>query len=209
MTRFRENSDVGSFNLLGVNCMATYLWNNLYDGQSITVDLAAGDILDFSAAEDLENEDVDLTWVFFDTDEKYVIANNLDFYSITSTNLLWPDFTLFVGDNTVGTTNDDLANNLTGTSGNDIFFGLGGDDTLSGGDGNDSFIIWSLSGSDSMIGGNGVADLLEVDDGEFGVVADLTAGTVRFANEAAAGAEQGQDGHAHVVKQACRPARAC
>src|SRR3954469_10452647 len=48
---------------------------------------------------------------------------------------------LLFGDNSPGTANDNLANILNGTAGNDLLQGFGGADTMNGGAGNDTYIV--------------------------------------------------------------------
>jgi hypothetical protein len=58
--------------------------------------------------------------------------------TLTTSNLTFANGSLLViGDNTTGITNDDMANVLTGGAGSDGFYGLGGNDTINGGDGDD------------------------------------------------------------------------
>ena len=59
--------------------------------------------------------------------------------SLTTSNVAFASHGLLViGDNTTGASADDLANTLTGSSHDDQFIGLGGNDTIYGGAGNDT-----------------------------------------------------------------------
>lgn len=68
------------------------------------------------------------------------VSSPAPFGAITTSNFTFADGSFFiVGDNTLSTASDDLANTLTGGNGNDLFVGLGGNDTMTGGAGNDIF----------------------------------------------------------------------
>ena len=61
---------------------------------------------------------------------------------MTTSNVAFADGSrVIIGDNTTGTTNDGLANTLTGRNFNDQLLGLAGNDRLGGGTGNDTMIF--------------------------------------------------------------------
>ena len=83
-----------------------------------------------------------------------IFLQGMDLREVTTSNVMDADGSmLLVGDNTVGTTNDDLANVLVGGAGNDLILGLGGNDNLSGGAGED--VIYGGSGADTISAGDG------------------------------------------------------
>ena len=104
---------------------------------------------------------------------------------LTTTNVTFADGSqLLIGDNTflVGGSglNDDAANTLTGTAHDDAFFGLIGDDTLNGGNGNDVFqtgFVSAAFGNDTINGGNGFDRLDYGSNTTSAVTANLAAHT--------------------------------
>jgi Ca2+-binding RTX toxin-like protein len=103
---------------------------------------------------------------------------------LTSTNFNFAGGGLvLIGDNTHGTTNDALANTLTGTESGDFFMGLGGNDTMTGLGGDDLFSLNAggspTYGNDSISGGDGFDWLFfsTATNPTEGVNADLAAGT--------------------------------
>ena len=88
---------------------------------------------------------------------------------------------LLAGDNSVSQ-NDNAANALAGTLGRDLFYGFGGNDTMSGGDGADVFVIATSSapsyGDDSVNGGSGrdIVDFSGAQSAVTGNLARLTGG---------------------------------
>jgi Ca2+-binding RTX toxin-like protein len=104
--------------------------------------------------------------------------------ALTTTNFTFANGSLFtVGDNTIGTASDNLANTLTGGSGNDALMGLGGNDALNGGSGGFDQAVYSgaqagysfsLSGGNIVItdtnlanGNDGVDQLISVEGAQF------------------------------------------
>jgi Ca2+-binding RTX toxin-like protein len=99
---------------------------------------------------------------------------------------------IFIGDNTPGFREDDLPQTWPGASGidnsgDDIFIGLGGNDTLNGGEGNDFFYSFAGGTSDSVgndliNGGNGFDTLVVIDDPIPGTTinVNLTTGVANF-----------------------------
>jgi Ca2+-binding RTX toxin-like protein len=87
---------------------------------------------------------------------------------------------LVVGDNTISTASDDLANTMTGSNGDDAFMGLGGNDTMNGGLGNDSFYVFYSNtgvGNDSINGGDGFDTLIYNSTSTNAVIANLATHT--------------------------------
>ncbi|HEY2335882.1 MAG TPA: hypothetical protein VGI18_00760, partial [Burkholderiales bacterium] len=124
--------------------MATYQFSALSDGQAISFNPDT-DVLNFDqttiAAADVgaATEGANLR---ISVGDKDVLLTNVSLPQIAVTNLTFADGSDFlVGDNTTGTSNDDLANSLTGTAGRDHLEGLGGNDTLNGGAGNDVYVV--------------------------------------------------------------------
>jgi Ca2+-binding RTX toxin-like protein len=81
--------------------------------------------------------------------------------SLTTTNLTFANGTVFlIGDNAVSTLIDDEANTLTGTAGDDGFMGLGGNDVIDAGAGNDFIYLGHAGnfpfGNDIIDGGLGI-----------------------------------------------------
>lgn len=80
---------------------------------------------------------------------------------------------------------DELANIITGTPASDMFIGLGGNDSLSGGDGDDVFYmalgvggVYSSGGVDTIRGGSGVDTVRCLETAFEPVTVDLGAGTM-------------------------------
>jgi Ca2+-binding RTX toxin-like protein len=90
---------------------------------------------------------------------------------------------VLIGDDDHSTAGDNLANTHTGTASGDFFMGLGGDDTLSGGAGNDLFSFFAggvgSSGADSIDGGTGFDWIvLQYSEATSPLIIDLQAGTL-------------------------------
>ena len=82
------------------------------------------------------------------------ILQNVTPGQLTSTNVKVQDGSvMLVGDNTIGTADDDLGNVLISGPGNDLLIGLGGNDSLDGGAGLDR--IYGNTGDDSVRGSPG------------------------------------------------------
>ena len=163
---------------------ATYLWSALTNGQIIDPFYPTGDTLRFddasisAAAVEIDiNSAGGLTSVFAYGGKSITLAQ-FNMLAETGTNVTFANGSvLMIGDGTVGTVNDDLANTLTGGPGNDQLQGRGGNDTVSGGDGNDWLNgnqgdddLSGGSGNDTMYGGKGNDSLNgnEGDDQVFG-----------------------------------------
>ncbi len=128
--------------------MAVYNFSALANGQAISFNPAL-DVLNFdstflSAADirivaDSTGTHITLRDGFTPKD---ILLRNTTPQQLATSNITFANGSaLLIGDNSVGTANDDLANTLTGTSGNDLLQGLGGADTLSGGLGNDTYVV--------------------------------------------------------------------
>jgi len=144
--------------------MTTFNWMSLNDGDVIAFDPLV-DIFQFndatiSAADIGVNGDTEtlppLTFLSFGGKTVTLQVNPL---MLTTTNVTFADGSrIFIGDNTTGTTADDMDNTLVGTAFDDQLIGLSGNDMLSGGDGNDVFTMFQGDtglGNDSIDGGTG------------------------------------------------------
>lgn len=153
----------------------TYIFD--FVNGSTTVEVSAADLIftqsgaDITIAQDLDHDGVaDGT--------KSITLTGVQLKALTSStatvlgNIRFNDESkLIIGDNTTGTTNDDIANTIAGGFGNDRLLGMGGNDnisgnagddyieggagndTLKGNDGND--VLDGGTGNDNMDGGNG------------------------------------------------------
>src|SRR5215510_4171831 len=127
--------------------MAVYQFSALSDGQSLVFNPNA-DVLNFDqttvAAADLRvtqvGSNIRIDVVSGTQAGKDVTLQNVSPLQLATTNVTFADGSkLLFGDNST-TQNDDLANSLTGTAGNDLLQGFGGVDTLNGGLGDDVYI---------------------------------------------------------------------
>jgi Ca2+-binding RTX toxin-like protein len=147
--------------------MAVFQFSALSDGQVISFNPTA-DVLNFDqtaiAAADLRVtfdgpgvrvSVVNGTQAGKDVFLQDVVPQHLSINNVTFAN----GSRLLLGDASSSNANDNAANTLTGTAGRDLFAGFGGNDTMSGGDGDDVFFMWSgfalNYGVDSINGGNG------------------------------------------------------
>jgi Ca2+-binding RTX toxin-like protein len=173
--------------------MAVFLWSTLVNGSTVAFN-AATDVLSFndtsisagdgsvSGAVVASVDDV----VFSISGKPNATLNKLVHFTVagglralTDTNVTYSNGSkLLIGDNALSVgdgagTFDDAANSLTGTAFNDKFFGLGGNDTLTGGAGDDTFVLNKGSGafgSDTVDGGAGTGD--EIGGGNAATVAN-------------------------------------
>ena len=154
--------------------MALYRFSALFDGQSIAFNTSV-DVLNFDqsiiGAADIratiEGTNLRISVASGTFAGKDILLLNVTPTRLTTSNVTFADGSrLLIGDNTIGTTNDNFNNNLFGTAGRDHLLGLGGNDTLNGaagndrldgGDGNDS--VLGGDGNDTLIGGNGIDTL--------------------------------------------------
>ena len=125
--------------------MATYRFDELADGQAISFNPNTDVLLfegEYSAQYVRATPDganLRLSIVYLD---KEVVLNNVSPLQVTSSNIQFVDGSkILFGDNTTGTANDNAANSLVGTSGNDNLAGFGGADTLNGGAGDDAYFV--------------------------------------------------------------------
>ena len=129
--------------------MATaYRFSALSDGAAISFD-PHSDVLNFDqtaiSAADIqaltEGADVRLTVISGAHAGKDVLLSDVNLLQLASFNISFANGSrLLLGDNSVAL-NDNAANLLTGSAGNDLLNGLGGIDTLNGGGGNDRYIV--------------------------------------------------------------------
>jgi Ca2+-binding RTX toxin-like protein len=128
--------------------MAVFRFSALSDGQSLVFNPTA-DVLNFDqttvAAADLRvtqvGSNIRIDVVSGTQTGKDVTLQNVSPLQLATTNVTFADGSkLLFGDNFTAQ-NDNLANSLTGTAGNDLLQGFGGADTMAGGAGNDTYIV--------------------------------------------------------------------
>jgi Ca2+-binding RTX toxin-like protein len=128
--------------------MAVFRFSALSDGQSLAFNPTA-DVLNFDqttvAAADLRvtqvGSNIRIDVVSGTQAGKDVTLQNVSPLQLATTNVTFADGSkLLFGDNSTAQ-NDNLANSLTGTAGNDLLQGFGGADTMAGGAGNDTYIV--------------------------------------------------------------------
>lgn len=137
--------------------MAVYLWSALANGELIEEFDPLSDELRFDdaaiAAAYVEATAPRSSLSLFNYGDKTVVLHVAP-ERLTSSNVTFADGSLFVyGDNGSGAVGDAQSNALTGETGGDQLFGVGGNDTLDGGFGPDR--LWGGIGSDSLTGGGG------------------------------------------------------
>jgi Ca2+-binding RTX toxin-like protein len=175
--------------------MATFNWSALANNQTIAFNPLV-DVLNFN---DSTISAADLTFTIgADTTRITAGGKNVtlqaDRRSLTTTNVTFSDGSLLlIGDNTTGTAADEDANTLIGGTGDDRFYGLGGDDVMSGNAGDDEFTMTGVSpsgipwGNDTIDGGEGIDELnyptgvSQVANGSVPVTVNLAAGTATSA----------------------------
>ena len=142
--------------------MTTYNWSELPTG----IDLDFDPLVDVLHFDDLSISAADVSTSSNGNTTTFTVGESSKTFdtairTFTTSNLTFADGSVYlIGDNTTGTTDDDLANTLTGGSGNDKLVGYGGNDTLDGGGGNDVLLMSGSSyGDDSVIGGDGIDTL--------------------------------------------------
>src|SRR5687767_8326807 len=135
--------------------MTTYVFDSMAQGGVTGADFTFADVLQFQNAGS-QAAFVSLNWadwvgggsfdVHVRTQEgpfpgKSVFLKNVsDFLQLSSANFSFAGGgDVFIGDDTSFSTQDNQANTLSGTAGSDYFLGLGGNDTLTGGGGDDRF----------------------------------------------------------------------
>ena len=147
-----------------------YTFSTLSDGQAINF-FPDSDVLDFDqttiSAGDLEvagdagSGFVRITVLSGPAAGKTVfLGSGVSLTELASSNITFANGSaLLFGDNSPGAANDDAANALNGTAGNDLLRGFGGADTLHGGAGNDTYIV----GSGDVISDTGGVDTVVSD----------------------------------------------
>jgi Ca2+-binding RTX toxin-like protein len=130
-------------------------WSKLSNGQTLVFDPELSELRFDSNS--ISAADVSVTWAASSTTISHAgksVTLQSDIRSIATTNVTFDDGSLLiVGDNTTGTANDNFGDSLTGGTGDDRLYGLGGGDFLDGGDGDD--ILIGGNGADTMSGGLG------------------------------------------------------
>ena len=128
--------------------MAVFRFSALSDGQSLAFNPTT-DVLNFDqttvAAADLRvtqvGTNIRIDVVSGTQAGKDVTLQNVSPLQLATANVTFADGSkLLFGDNSTAQ-NDNLANSLTGTAGNDLLQGFGGADTMNGGAGNDTYIV--------------------------------------------------------------------
>jgi Ca2+-binding RTX toxin-like protein len=158
--------------------MAVFNWTALTNNQSIAFNPNV-DVLNVNDP-NLFATDVSLstsaTTVSITMNNKTVTLQT-DRRSLTTTNVTFSDGSLLViGDNTTATTADDGDNTMTGGPKGDRFYGLGGNDTMIGGAGNDEFALVGATGNTAFWGDD------IVDGGEGSDTLDYPTGVAAVAN---------------------------
>src|SRR5258705_4515832 len=92
----------------------------------------------------LSGTDAGKTVVLLNTTPLQLATSNVSFANASA---------LLFGDNSAGTANDNAANALNGTAGNDLIDGFGGNDNIQGNNGND--VIAGGACNDAIGGNNG------------------------------------------------------
>jgi Ca2+-binding RTX toxin-like protein len=180
--------------------MATFVFSTIANGTSLAFDPAL-DILDFDQSDILPHDiyfvrdedaggssELDLTVAVIDGPHagKHIFLESMQQKQVTSSNFTFAaGGSIFIGDNTIGTTLDDQANIIIGTGFNDLIVGLGGNDDLNGGGGDDVFAFYLGAGGhysggagDEINGGAGTDTLRFLDFGEVGATVNLATGAV-------------------------------
>jgi Ca2+-binding RTX toxin-like protein len=145
--------------------MATYQFSALANGQSVSFNPGV-DVLNFDnsfiGAADIgltvDGTNLRIKVARGDMQGKEIVLQNVSQLQLATSNVTFADGShLLVGDNNVGTANDNAANSLVGTPGRDYLSGLGGADTLNGGDGSDSYFVTT---GDVIVDSGGARDVV-------------------------------------------------
>ncbi len=167
--------------------MTTYIASTLVNGQTIAFDPNT-DILSFDGAFVSAGgfrfiEATDGANIKFNYSGRTIfLTPTVDIRQLTTTNVVFANGSLLlVGDNSTGTTGDALQNTLNGSSKDDLFLGLAGNDIINAGAGNDRIIMAPVGfnkdgGFDTVDGGAGF-DRVSY-DGDVAVNVDLQTGLV-------------------------------
>ena len=161
--------------------MVTYNFSEQL-GQTISNFDIDADVLSFASADGSAN-DVTVTIsgndLVFTTIAGSVTRIGITLSQITTTNVTFADGSkVEVGDNATGTSGDESAQTITGTTNDDQLFGQGGADSLGGAAGND--VLFGGEGNDSFAGGAG-DDFIQGNRGDDNIVGAASNGndTVR------------------------------
>jgi Ca2+-binding RTX toxin-like protein len=180
--------------------MATFQYSAIANGESQAFDPSV-DVLNFDQAAIspfdvymVRDDDVgggsatDLTVAVIDGPlaGKHIFLLDMAQGRITTSNFTFAaGGSIFVGDNTTALGPDDGANTINGTSFGDLIVGLGGNDDLFGGGGDDVFAFYlgasgrySGAAGDQINGGAGDDTLRFLDFGEVGATVNLATGAV-------------------------------
>ena len=149
--------------------MTVYNWSALTNNQQI-VFYPSTDQLNFDLST-ISAASVSMSWasapsVTFTYSGQSITLMGTEVKTLTTTNITFANSSVFViGDNTLGVSADDSVNILTGSAQNDSLLGLGGNDTISAGAGDDVILVgyYGLTiGNDSIDGGAGTDRLVYV-----------------------------------------------
>jgi len=164
--------------------MTTYVYNTFPAFVVLPFD-ASRDVLDFSSSnlssfaqivigDDNNNGNNNNNDVTFLTSTQFIKLRIDDPQRFTDANFILPDGgKILIGDNAATVRDDDLANTLVGSSFSDMLAGLGGNDSISAGAGDDFIIMFSGNnddvGADTIDGGTGfdVIDFRKLDHNGF------------------------------------------
>jgi len=145
--------------------MTVYYWSKLTNNQSIKFDTSKDTLLFDDASISAANLGISFdgsgstAYTTFTYNKITVKLASTAIKALTSTSVTFDDGSLLlIGDNTTGTSADDSANTLNGSSHYDRFYGLGGGDTINAYDGDDFISIGYLTdsvGNDTIDGGAG------------------------------------------------------
>ena len=143
--------------------MATILYSSIVNGDSVAFDPAT-DILSFdtnainSTAVGLSDASDYIGIGISASGKTFSLPATVSLAQLTTSNVVFADGSrVIIGDNTTGTTNDGLANTLTGTNFNDQLLGLAGNHRLGGGSGNDTMIFGAGAAAQFAVIGTNLA----------------------------------------------------
>ena len=145
--------------------MTIYNWSTLTNNQPITFDPSKDKLVFDDASISAASVSISFggsgsaAYTTFAYAGITITLASAEIKALTSTSVTFADGSLLIiGDNTTGTSADDSANTLNGSSHDDRFIGLGGGDAINGNDGDDFISIGYTSGSvgnDVIDGGAG------------------------------------------------------
>ncbi len=146
--------------------MTTYVFSSLTNQQTIEFDPAT-DVLQFDSPQasagafglvDVDDFGTNVSFTF--GGKTVFLTPSVSAAQLTTTNITFANGSQFIiGDNTTGMAADGLSNLITGTAKDDLLAGLGGNDSIDAGAGNDRIYLSSFNGGeggfDTVNGGAG------------------------------------------------------